>query len=105
MCLVADRSNDAFQCYWYTGPHDIQLMEHASAATARDAVTWGRARTPRVRIRTRDARSQWAGIEPRPATFTVDWDDADLAGTAVATSPRTAVSCAPLLEKIGGRTT
>ena len=73
--LVADRLTDKFDCYWYTGANDIQLVEQTSASIASEAVTWGRAHTPRVRIRTRDGQSQWAGSGVRPDTFTVTWDD------------------------------
>jgi hypothetical protein len=73
--LVADRSNGHFNCYWYTGTNDGQLIERADAATTEDAVAWGRARSPRVRIRTRDGEAQWAGTETRPETFAVGWND------------------------------
>ncbi|MEY2459990.1 MAG: hypothetical protein QOG30_1820, partial [Acidimicrobiaceae bacterium] len=72
--LIADRLTDKFDCYWYTGAHDDQLVDQSGAGTATEAVTWGRARTPRVRIRTRDGRSQWAGTAPRPDTFTTTWE-------------------------------
>lgn len=74
--LIAERSSDNFHCYWYTGRNDGQLVEQAGAATANDAVAWGQVRTPRVRIRTRDGQTQWAGTEPRPATFAVSWSPA-----------------------------
>jgi cytidine deaminase len=74
--LVADRSSDRFDCYWYTGTNDGELVEQAGAATADDAVAWGRVRTPRVRIRTRAGQTQWAGTDPRPATFAVSWNQA-----------------------------
>jgi hypothetical protein len=71
--LVADRLTDDFYCYWYTGTNDGQLVEQAGPWSANDAVAWGRDRSPRVRIRTRDGQTEWAGTAPRPATFTASW--------------------------------
>jgi hypothetical protein len=71
--LVADRLNCDYLCYWYAGTNDGHLIEQARAATAMDAVAWGRERTPRVRIRTDAARTYWAGTAPRPATFAESW--------------------------------
>jgi hypothetical protein len=72
--LVADRMSDNFRCYWYAGNNDGELVEQAGAATANDAVAWGRDRTPRVRIRTRAGQTEWAGTAPRPDTFAVSWE-------------------------------
>src|SRR5436190_19779954 len=74
--LVSDRRHGAYQCYWYTGSNDGRLREHASVTTAADAVAWGRLRTRRVRIRTDDARTLWAGTAPRPTAFAATWTDA-----------------------------
>jgi hypothetical protein len=75
--LVADRQRDDYLCYWYAGTNDGHLVEQARAGTAGDAVAWGRERTPRVRIRTRAARTYWAGIGPRPADFAESWTTPD----------------------------
>ena len=71
--LVADRAHGDFDCYWYVGRAGDHLGEQASAATAEDAVAWGRARTTRVRIRTVDGCSQWAGSAPRPEGMSNTW--------------------------------
>ncbi len=73
--LVADLELGDYLCYWYAGPSDGQLVAQARAATAAEAVAWGRLRTTRVRIRTPDARSYWAGTAPRPEGFTSTWSD------------------------------
>lgn len=79
--LVADRREPAgFHCYWYTGPAEDHLVEQAHIAGATQAVAWGRSRTPRVRIRTADARSSWAGSAPRPAGIVHTWIDPGSAG-------------------------
>jgi hypothetical protein len=72
--LVADRAHGDFLCYWYVGRTGDHLGEQARAASAGDAVAWGRARTTRVRIRTVDGCSQWAGSAPRPEGFSSSWD-------------------------------
>jgi hypothetical protein len=64
--LVADRARGDFVCYWYVGRACDHLGEQARAASAEDAVAWGRARTTRVRIRTAAGCSQWAGSALRP---------------------------------------
>jgi hypothetical protein len=74
--LIADRLSEIVHCYWYAGASGGQLVEHSSAANAAAAVAWGRDRTPRVRIRTRDGETQWAGTAPRPDTFTATWSSA-----------------------------
>jgi hypothetical protein len=71
--LIADRLSDSVQCYWYAGVSGGQLVEQDFAANATEAVAWGRLRTPRVRIRTRDGETQWAGTEPRPSTYAASW--------------------------------
>jgi hypothetical protein len=75
--LVADRAEGDDICYWYAGTGDAHLVEHARAASAEEAIDWGRDRTPRVRIRTADARSYWAGTAPRPEGFARTWDPTD----------------------------
>ena len=71
--LVADRARGDFACYWYVGRAGDHLGEQARAATAEDAVEWGRARTTSVRIRTLDGHSQWAGSAPRPEGQSGTW--------------------------------
>jgi hypothetical protein len=71
--LVVDRARDDYLCYWYTGTGEAHLAEHARAASAEEAVAWGRERTPRVRIRAADGRNYWAGSAPAPAGFTQSW--------------------------------
>jgi hypothetical protein len=83
--LVVDRVNGDYLCYWYTGTGEGHLVEHARAASAEEAVAWGRRRTPRVRIRTADARTYWAGTAPAPERFTNSWSG----------SPGPDVVCAP----------
>ena len=56
--LVADRAKGDYLCYWYTGTGDARLVEHARAASAEEAIAWGRDRTARVRIRTAEARTK-----------------------------------------------
>lgn len=75
--LVADRARGDYLCYWYTGTGDAHLVEHARAASAEDAIAWGRDRTPRVRIRTAEARSYWAGTIPTPEGFAHTWTQSD----------------------------
>lgn len=71
--VVVDQVNGDYLCYWYAGLTDNDLVEHARAATADDAVEWGRQRTPRVRIRTADNCTYWAGTVPSPAGLTLTW--------------------------------
>jgi len=71
--LVADRTRGDFNCYWYVGRAGDRLGEQARAATAEDAVAWGRRRTTRVRIRTADGCSEWAGTAPRPDGMSRTW--------------------------------
>jgi cytidine deaminase len=71
--LVVDSVNGEYMCYWYAGPGDGQLMERARVADASDAVAWGRLRTSRVRIRTPDHCTSWAGTAPTPQGFNHTW--------------------------------
>ena len=71
--LVADLARGDYVCHWYTGPNDERLVEQARATTAADAVAWGRVRSTRVRIRTADAATYWAGTAPKPAGFRDSW--------------------------------
>ena len=73
--LAADRARGDFSCGWYVGPGGDRLAERGRAGTAVEAVAWGRVRTTRVRIRTGDACSYWAGTAPRPDGFTDTWSD------------------------------
>jgi len=75
--LVADRAKGDYLCYWYTGTGDARLVEHARAASAEDAIAWGRDRTARVRIRTAEARTYWAGTAPTPEGFAHTWTKPD----------------------------
>jgi hypothetical protein len=75
--LVVDRVKADYLCYWYAGPGGGELMEHARVANAPDAVAWGRLRTPRVRIRTADNCTAWAGTAPRPQGLNHTWVDRD----------------------------
>jgi hypothetical protein len=75
--LVVDCVTGDYLCYWYTGTADDRLVEHARVASAEEAVAWGRRRTPRVRIRTPDARTFWAGTAPRPEGFVRTWTQDD----------------------------
>jgi cytidine deaminase len=77
--LVVDQVNGEYLCYWYAGPSGSELMEHARVANASDAVAWGRLRTSRVRIRTPDNSTSWAGTAPRPQGFNHTWADRDTA--------------------------
>jgi hypothetical protein len=63
-----------YLCYWYTGTGEAHLVEQARAANAEEAIGWGRDRTSRVRIRTADARSYWAGTTPTPEGFARTWE-------------------------------
>ena len=83
--LAADRLQGDYLCGWYTGTHGGRLVEGARVPTASEAVAWGRSRTSRVRIRTADACTYWAGTAPRPAGFSHTWSDPD--GTDVPHPP------------------
>ena len=67
--LVVDRRNGDYLCYWYAGLDDAHLVERARARTRADALAWGRRRTSRVRIRTAESFTYWAGTASRPQGF------------------------------------
>lgn len=71
--IVVDRDNDDYPSYWYTGAEGGRLVEQGRAATAAAAVEWGRARTPRVRIRMSDGRTYWAGDGDVPEGYAGRW--------------------------------
>ena len=100
--LVLDMAKEDYSCSWYTGTNDGRLVEHARIPTASDAVAWGRSRTPRVRIRTADARTYWAGTAPRPEGFSHTWTDSD---TTNAANPATTPNCASSPGRRTGRST
>ena len=75
--LSADRLRDDYVCLWYGGPHDGRLLEQARAPTEAAAVAWGTHRTTRVRIRTEEGRTYWAGIGPRPEGFSHTWQEVE----------------------------
>lgn len=89
--LVADRLKGGYLCYLYTGPADDHLVARAYVPSASDAIGWGQRRTSRVRIRTADGHTSWAGTAPRPEGITSTWTEPDpsaavLVGAAPATS-------------------
>ncbi|HSS10516.1 MAG TPA: hypothetical protein VLL25_11560 [Acidimicrobiales bacterium] len=100
--LVADPDQGDYLCYWYAGPSDGLLVGQARAATATEAVAWGRLRTPRVRIRTTDACAYWAGTAPRPEGFSNSWSDPDgmIAPSSPGDPPQ---SGEPVVERVDGR--
>lgn len=73
--LVADRQRGDYACYRYVGRHGDHLAERARQPTAEQALAWARARTTRVRIRTTEARTYWAGTAPRPDGFSCTWPE------------------------------
>ena len=75
--LVVDRLKGDYLCSWYTGTDGGHLVEDARLSNASEAVAWGRLRTSRVRIRTADACTYWAGTAPRPEGFSHTWADPD----------------------------
>jgi hypothetical protein len=77
--LVADRVKGDYLCYWYAGPGGGELMDQARVANASDAVAWGRLHTSRVRIRTPNNCTSWAGTAPRPQGFNHTWTHPDTA--------------------------
>jgi hypothetical protein len=85
--LVVDRITGDYLCYWYTGTGDGHLVEQARAASAEEAVAWGRQRTPLVRIRTTDAATLWAGTGPRPEGFARSWTQDDPANEPAGRRP------------------
>jgi hypothetical protein len=74
--LVVDRTRGDYLCYWYAGANDGYLIERARVANESDAVTWGRERTSRVRIRTMNGWTAWAGTAPMPEGITHRWSEA-----------------------------
>ncbi len=74
--LVLDRGNGDYLCYWYAGSNDARLVEQARVSSASDSVAWAALRTSRVRIRTADACTYWAGTAPRPEGITHTWNPA-----------------------------
>jgi hypothetical protein len=85
--LAVDRVTGDYLCYWYAGASDADLVEFGRVANAADAVAWGGERTPRVRIRTPDARTYWAGTAPRPSGFSHTWEAGADSGAAAGGSP------------------
>jgi cytidine deaminase len=81
--IVVDRLQGDYPCYWYTGSQGGRLVEQARADTAAAAVEWGRARTPRVRIRMSDARTYWAGAGDVPDGYAGRWDEKALSSRPV----------------------
>ena len=73
--LVADRLHGDFLCYWYVGRYGDYLADQARLPTAAEALAWGRARTSRVRLRTDEGFTYWAGSAPTPEGFTHRWGD------------------------------
>ena len=71
--IVVDPVKDDYPCYWYTGAEGGRLMEQTRVGTAAAAVEWGRARTPQVRIRMKDARTYWAGEGAVPGGYAGRW--------------------------------
>jgi hypothetical protein len=73
--LLEDDARQDYICSWYFGPYDAYLGEQVRLPTSAAALTWGRDRTTRVRIRTAAARTYWAGSAPRPEGFTHTWPE------------------------------
>ena len=71
--LVADRSRGDYQCFWYVGTGGSHLVEKARASSAEEAIGWGRQRTDRVRIRTAEPHTYWAGARAAPDGFADAW--------------------------------
>lgn len=90
--LGADRHRGDYLCSWYAGLNDDHLVEQARAADASDAVSWGLRRTGRVRIRTTEAHTYWAGTASRPEGFSDTWS---AAGSQARTRPSSAVTASP----------
>ena len=86
--LVADRLRNDYACYRYVGRNGDHLAERARQPTTEQALAWGRARTTRVRIRTTEARTYWAGTAPGPEGFMYTWPEppADVPEQAAALS-------------------
>ena len=77
--LVAEKVAPGYRCYWYGGRSDGTLWEFGRAGSAREAVTWGLARTARVRIRDADGTTAWAGTTARPEGIGLTWSDPAIA--------------------------
>lgn len=75
--LAADRLQHDYLCYWYVGRKGDHLAERVRKPTAAQALAWGRDRTSRVRIRTSEPRTYWAGTGPRPEGFSYTWTEPD----------------------------
>jgi hypothetical protein len=74
--IVFDRGRNDYLCYWYNGANGgNRLLGQAHAPTASQAIDWGRARTPKVRIRMGDAKTYWAGRGAAPAGFAGVWSE------------------------------
>ncbi|MEY2473652.1 MAG: hypothetical protein QOK28_2981 [Actinomycetota bacterium] len=73
--LVADSSNDEFLCYWYFGTGGGRLAEQARVSSERGAVAWGRERSTRVRLRSTNGRTYWAGSDDKPDAIAHTWED------------------------------
>jgi hypothetical protein len=74
--IVFDHGRNDYLCYWYNGPNGGNcLLGQAHAPTASQAVDWGRARTPKVRIRMGDAETYWAGSGAAPEGFAGLWSE------------------------------
>ena len=70
--LLEDTARHDFVCAWYIGTSDGHLAEQERVPTSQEALAWGRARTPRVRIYIA-AQTYWAGAAPRPEGFARTW--------------------------------
>ena len=93
--LVSDRLDEGYLCYWYGGADDAHLFERTRAASAADAIAWGRQRTPRVRIRTSEGRTYWAGPGPAPDGFVDSWRDREATTPPAPPGPTPELTTAP----------
>jgi len=71
--LIYDASRHVYSCYWFIGASEDGLIDHCVAPDAAAAVEWARIRSGRVRIRTPDRRTYWAGADPAPGGFAGIW--------------------------------
>jgi hypothetical protein len=79
--LEADVLRGDYLCQWYGGADDDVLAERGRAGSARTAVRWALARSPRVQILTGAGDLLWAGTAPRPDEISGTWtDDGELVG-------------------------
>ncbi|MEY2570059.1 MAG: hypothetical protein QOE63_409, partial [Acidimicrobiaceae bacterium] len=60
--IVKD-GDDGYRCSWYAGAASEDLIECARVPSTTDAVSWGRARTPRVQLRMSSTEVYWAGSD------------------------------------------